>query len=167
MARGKPARLTPAQEREIAAKYDSSFDVTIASLSKEYEAGRETIRNAIIKHGGTIRPKGGLGKGRYSHLKGYKWINPGGYVVINLGGKHNTILEHRLVMSEAIGRPLHKHETVHHINGDRSDNRLENLELWSTSQPAGQRVDDKVTWAEEILRTYAPWLLAEEAVANA
>ena len=41
-----------------------------------------------------------------------------------------------------------------HINGIRDDNRTENLELWSTSQPCGQRVKDKIEWAKEILETY-------------
>lgn len=68
--------------------------------------------------------------------------------------KNGQILEHVVVMTKWLGRPLRKGENVHHKNGDRLDNRLENLELWSTSQPAGQRVADKVAWAKEILTMY-------------
>jgi hypothetical protein len=58
-------------------------------------------------------------------------------------------------MEQILGRELLPDENVHHINGDRADNRVENLELWSTSQPAGQRIPDKVAWAREILDRYA------------
>lgn len=72
------------------------------------------------------------------------------------------IVEHRWVMSEFLGRPLLPHENVHHINGDPKDNRIENLELWSTAQPYGQRVSDKIEWAVELLKTYAPERLKNE-----
>jgi len=76
----------------------------------------------------------------------------------NAQGK-GWVNEHTLVMSEHLDRPLLPHENVHHINGQRADNRLGNLELWSSKQPRGQRVDDKVEFAIEILQLYRPELL--------
>ncbi len=75
-------------------------------------------------------------------------LNKEGYVVIS-GGK----LEHR-VMWEQANRPLLPGETVHHKNGVRDDNRLDNFELWVSFQPAGQRPEDLLAWADEVFRRY-------------
>lgn len=72
----------------------------------------------------------------------------------------NSELEHRLVMARRLGRALLPTEVVHHINGDRIDNRPENLELWNTAQPKGQRVTDKLAYAYELLRLYDPEAVA-------
>ena len=97
---------------------------------------------------------------------GKPWKNRDGYLYVVVGKEDpranaaGAIFQHRLVMSGRLGRPLRGDESVHHINGQRDDNRLENLELWTRSQPPGQRVNDKVAWALELLALYEPARLA-------
>lgn len=86
------------------------------------------------------------------NVRGYgRHLLGAGYVMVKLPEDHpltgmaysQWIFEHRLVIAESVGRLLASHETVHHKNGNRGDNRLENLELWDRSHPAGQRPTEK------------------------
>jgi hypothetical protein len=58
--------------------------------------------------------------------------------------KSDWIMEHRLVMGQVLGRPLEKHERVHHRDGNRANNDPANLELWKVKakDPPGVRATD-------------------------
>lgn len=93
----------------------------------------------------------------HSNWKGGRVIDSRGYVRVYYKEYHSRkmndryVYEHVLVMEEHLGRRLVDKENVHHKNGIRDDNHIDNLELWSTSQPKGQRVLDKTRWAIEWL----------------
>lgn len=96
------------------------------------------------------RSKNQYGENNSAYKGGF--LDKNGYKVVRVEGKE--VPEHRLVMEKMIGRKLLPEETVHHKNGQRADNREANLELWSSRNPKGQRVEDKIHWALELLKDY-------------
>lgn len=87
-------------------------------------------------------------KGRYENDAGYIKINISTLssedkaLVVEPGRKLSTVLEHRVVMAQHLGRRLRKDEIVHHKNGNKADNRLENLEVWVKTHPNAIRAID-------------------------
>jgi len=136
-ARSRPEPVWTTRE------YPCEYCQTIFTQAASYSPRRFCSRPCVTAHNRIARGAPPDGS-----------VKPGsdGYALEALRGRFYA--QHRLVMERSIGRSLRKLESVHHINGVRDDNRPENLELWSRSHPSGQRVEDKVAWAREILALY-------------
>ena len=113
--------------REDRKKEKFPSDEKIAEHIENIKAGLEaTLKNRLLS-----------GDSRWmvpapTYYKGKKYI------------KNRYVYEHRLIMEEYLGRLLESEELVHHINGDKLDNRLKNLEIVSRSKHSYMHAKDPI-----------------------
>lgn len=122
----------------------------------------DSLKRGRTSSCGCLRRENARRIGRLNSNPGGKYKDADGYIRVKqrehpLADKTGRIAEHRLVMEASLGRLLLPYETVHHKNGIRNDNRIENLELWSSQHPKGQKIEDLVAWARDILITYTSY----------
>ena len=145
------------------AKYPKGTVCSVERCDRPHKArGLCSTHYQRLKDGRDLRPLiktygtkvGKIREGRYGYLQiGVLRLKNGRKSVV-------FVSHHRWVMEQHLGRKLWPWENVHHKNGQRADNRLENLELWLTRQPPGQRVVDKLVWARELIAEYEPLVKA-------
>ena len=87
-------------------------------------------------------PSRGRKAERNGNWRGGRFERSDGYVEVRVGGVY--VLEHRAIMAAHVGRDLRTDEHVHHRNGVKSDNRLENLEILSIADHAREHHPGRV-----------------------
>jgi transposase len=129
-------KLTPSRVAVIMEMYKDGSSV--ACIARSIHAGRRHVLRVLKQAGVSIRPDAWYTKGERNSA----WVNGRvvrkGYVYVHcpqhpFATKSGYVLEHRLVMENVLGRHLKRKEVVHHINGNRQDNRRENLKLFSSN----------------------------------
>lgn len=146
--RSEAAQPTDADRAMWQARYDASANV--ADLARKLGKSTATIRYHLIRHGIQIKQTGfrsprmvEIAKGHKHHnWKGGTYSHSNGYIY-EYAPDHPAatsakgyVLQHRLVMERHLGRYLTADELVHHINEDKEDNRIVNLELTDMSEHA-------------------------------
>ena len=132
------ARYSMEQKREMVSRYEAGE--SIYKIAKVFDGVPQTIWHILKVAGVEFRDRAWAG-GRVSAAGGYVAVraDQDDPIASAMATVNGYVLEHRLVVARSLGRPLGKGETVHHVNGDVGDNRLENLQLRSGNHGKGVR----------------------------
>ena len=155
----KEEKIEYNKKSEVHAYWTCICDCGKISVTSQSNLSRGHTQSCgcLIKESGQKRK----GKNNYAWRGGISHTS-GGYIKTMcekdhpMADSHGYILQHRLVMSEFLGRPLTDKESIHHKNGIKDDNRIENLELRSRYHGYGQSLEDMTTFCIEFLKKNAP-----------
>jgi hypothetical protein len=134
-------KATPELEDRMIADYQAGLSTP--EIAQKYGVlSRSGVYLMLSRRGIKRRPAGARFEGGRSIRDGYVLVNvrhSDEYAKAMSNGlcQGRYVLEHRLVMARHLGRLLGRHEEVHHKNGDRADNRLENLQLRNAKHGGG------------------------------
>lgn len=112
--------------------------LTLQQIADRLNQSQKLVNKVAKKHGFQMRRRGPKSGAEHPDWKGGRTIDKAGYILVyqpdhpNSNG-HGYIREHRLIMSQMLGRHLEKGEVVHHIDGDPQNNSPENLQLYATN----------------------------------
>lgn len=127
--------MTQDQMNEVVRKYTKDM-LSLPQIGKLYYCDKRTIATILKQNNIPLRIGKWQDGNKHCQWKGGRWYKSG-YIVIYKPDhpyaqkRVGVVAEHRLVMEEYLGRYLTPKEHVHHINGIRDDNRIENLQLIS------------------------------------
>ncbi len=134
-ARGSHRRCLTDQQREAVVRRYVAGEPAHA-IAADLGISRAPIKHAMRLAGIPMRPGGRPRAPDSQHYR--KTTLAADDPMASMGNTSGSVFTHRLVLARHLGRPLTSSETVHHKNGDRTDNRIENLQLRQGNHGAGQ-----------------------------